>query len=61
LSIIGTTIEKIGFKTIAIGRGKDKEDLVRKLGARQYIDSKYQSCLRACQARRSQDGLIKGF
>ncbi len=34
---------KMGFKTIAIGRGKDKEDLVRKLGARQYIDSKSQN------------------
>jgi D-arabinose 1-dehydrogenase-like Zn-dependent alcohol dehydrogenase len=43
LSIIGTTIEKVGFKTIAIGRGKDKEELVRKLGARQYIDSKSQN------------------
>jgi len=34
---------KMGFKTIAIGRGKDKEDLVRKLGARHYIDSKSQN------------------
>lgn len=33
---------KMGFKTIAIARGKDKEELVRKLGARQYIDSKSQ-------------------
>jgi D-arabinose 1-dehydrogenase-like Zn-dependent alcohol dehydrogenase len=31
---------KMGFKTIAISRGKDKEDLVKKLGAIQYIDSK---------------------
>jgi D-arabinose 1-dehydrogenase-like Zn-dependent alcohol dehydrogenase len=31
---------KMGFNTIAIGRGKDKEELVRKLGARHYIDSK---------------------
>ncbi|MGC1725232.1 MAG: hypothetical protein WA755_07650, partial [Candidatus Acidiferrales bacterium] len=28
--------------TIAIARGKDKEQLVKKLGARQYIDSKSQ-------------------
>ena len=28
----------MGFKTIAISRGKDKEDLVKKLGAIQYID-----------------------
>jgi D-arabinose 1-dehydrogenase-like Zn-dependent alcohol dehydrogenase len=34
---------KMGFKTIAIARGKDKEDLVRKLGARHYIDSKSQN------------------
>jgi D-arabinose 1-dehydrogenase-like Zn-dependent alcohol dehydrogenase len=30
-------------KTIAIGRGKDKEDLVKKLGAAHYIDSKSQN------------------
>ena len=34
---------KMGFNTIAIGRGKDKEELVRKFGARQYIDSKSQN------------------
>src|SRR5215469_11141902 len=34
---------KMGFKTIAIGRGKDKEDLVKKLGAVHYIDSKSQN------------------
>ena len=34
---------KMGFKTIAIGRGKDKEDLVKKLGAAHYIDSKSQN------------------
>jgi D-arabinose 1-dehydrogenase-like Zn-dependent alcohol dehydrogenase len=34
---------KMGFNTIAIGRGKDKEELVRKLGARHYIDSKSQN------------------
>jgi D-arabinose 1-dehydrogenase-like Zn-dependent alcohol dehydrogenase len=34
---------KMGFKTVAIARGKDKEELVRKLGARQYIDSKSQN------------------
>src|SRR5258708_30413355 len=30
---------KMGFKTVAIARGKDKEPLVRKLGASHYIDS----------------------
>ena len=34
---------KMGFRTIAIGRGKDKEELVRKLGAIHYIDSKSQN------------------
>ena len=34
---------KTGFKTIAIARGKDKEELVRKLGAIHYIDSKSQN------------------
>jgi D-arabinose 1-dehydrogenase-like Zn-dependent alcohol dehydrogenase len=30
---------KMGFRTIAIARGKDKEPLARELGAVQYIDS----------------------
>jgi D-arabinose 1-dehydrogenase-like Zn-dependent alcohol dehydrogenase len=30
---------QMGFNTVAIGRGKDKEELARKLGARYYIDS----------------------
>jgi len=30
---------KMGFNTIAIARGKDKEPLARKLGAQHYIDS----------------------
>jgi D-arabinose 1-dehydrogenase-like Zn-dependent alcohol dehydrogenase len=34
---------KLGFKTIAISRGKDKEELVKELGAIQYIDSKSQN------------------
>jgi D-arabinose 1-dehydrogenase-like Zn-dependent alcohol dehydrogenase len=33
---------KMGFRTIAIARGNDKEALVRKLGAHQYIDSQAQ-------------------
>jgi D-arabinose 1-dehydrogenase-like Zn-dependent alcohol dehydrogenase len=33
----------MGFKTIAIARGKDKEQPVRKLGAIQYIDSQSQN------------------
>jgi D-arabinose 1-dehydrogenase-like Zn-dependent alcohol dehydrogenase len=34
---------KMGFNTIAIARGKDKEDLVMKLGATHYIDSESQN------------------
>lgn len=37
---------KMGFKTVAIGRGKDKEDLVKKLGAAHYIDSKSQDTVK---------------
>ena len=33
---------KMGFKTVAIARGKDKEPLARKLGAMHYIDSQTQ-------------------
>src|SRR6266487_3973533 len=31
---------KMGFRTVAIARGKDKEPLARELGARDYIDSR---------------------
>jgi D-arabinose 1-dehydrogenase-like Zn-dependent alcohol dehydrogenase len=30
---------RMGFQTIALGRGKDKEPLAKKLGAHRYIDS----------------------
>lgn len=33
---------KMGFRTVAIARGKDKEELARRLGARHYIDSQAQ-------------------
>lgn len=33
---------KMGFHTVAVARGKDKEALARKLGAAQYIDSQAQ-------------------
>jgi D-arabinose 1-dehydrogenase-like Zn-dependent alcohol dehydrogenase len=33
---------KMGFKTVAIARGKDKETLAKKLGAWRYIDSQTQ-------------------
>ena len=34
---------KMGFKTIGIARGQDKEPLARKLGAHHYIDSQSQN------------------
>ena len=33
---------KMGFKTVAIARGKDKEALAKKLGAARYLDSQAQ-------------------
>jgi D-arabinose 1-dehydrogenase-like Zn-dependent alcohol dehydrogenase len=33
---------KMGFKTVAIARGKDKEPLARKMGASHYIDNQAQ-------------------
>src|SRR3989441_10554402 len=30
---------KMGFRTVAVARGKDKEPLARQLGASHYIDS----------------------
>jgi D-arabinose 1-dehydrogenase-like Zn-dependent alcohol dehydrogenase len=36
---------KMGFNTVAIGRGKDKEELVMKLGARRYIDSRSENAV----------------
>jgi D-arabinose 1-dehydrogenase-like Zn-dependent alcohol dehydrogenase len=33
---------RMGFRTVALSRGKDKEDLARKLGAHQYIDASSQ-------------------
>src|SRR3954466_806270 len=33
---------KLGFKTVAIARGQDKEPLARQLGANHYIDSRAQ-------------------
>ena len=31
--------DQMGFRTVAIGRGKDKETLARKLGASEYVDT----------------------
>jgi D-arabinose 1-dehydrogenase-like Zn-dependent alcohol dehydrogenase len=36
---------KMGFRTIAIARGKDEEELVKKLGARLYIDNRSQNAV----------------
>ena len=40
---------KMGFRTVAIGGGPDKEPLARKLGAHDYIDAKAQDVSAALQ------------
>ncbi|MBS1850238.1 MAG: alcohol dehydrogenase catalytic domain-containing protein [Acidobacteria bacterium] len=40
---------QMGFRTVAIGRGKDKETLARKLGAHDYIDAADSSPAEALQ------------
>jgi D-arabinose 1-dehydrogenase-like Zn-dependent alcohol dehydrogenase len=41
---------KMGFDTVAIARGADKEPFVRKLGARHYIDSAAEDAAQRLQA-----------
>lgn len=41
---------KLGFETVAIARGKDKEPLARELGAHHYIDSQAEDAAAALQA-----------
>jgi D-arabinose 1-dehydrogenase-like Zn-dependent alcohol dehydrogenase len=40
---------RMGFETVALGRGKDKEALARKLGAHHYIDSGTQDAIAELQ------------
>jgi D-arabinose 1-dehydrogenase-like Zn-dependent alcohol dehydrogenase len=40
---------KMGFNTVAIGRGADKTDFAHKLGARHYIDSSSENVAEALQ------------
>lgn len=40
---------QMGFETVAVGRGKDKEALARKLGAHHYIDSGTEDAAAALQ------------
>jgi alcohol dehydrogenase len=42
--------DKMGFDTVAIGRGRDKEESARQLGARHYIDNAEQDMAQALQA-----------
>ncbi|QCR30427.1 alcohol dehydrogenase [Priestia megaterium] len=42
--------KKAGFRTVAISRGSDKEELVRQLGAHHYIDSEKEEPAKALQA-----------
>ncbi|MBT2650230.1 zinc-binding dehydrogenase [Bacillus sp. ISL-34] len=41
---------KAGFRTVAVSRGSDKENLVRQLGAHYYIDSEKENPAQALQA-----------
>jgi D-arabinose 1-dehydrogenase-like Zn-dependent alcohol dehydrogenase len=40
----------LGFRTVAVNRGRDKEELARSLGAHDYIDSKAEDPAKALQA-----------
>ncbi|HFK1812575.1 TPA: zinc-binding dehydrogenase [Bacillus cereus] len=42
--------KKAGFRTVAISRGRDKEELVRQLGAHHYIDSEKEDPAKELQA-----------
>ncbi|GAB1786154.1 alcohol dehydrogenase [Priestia megaterium] len=42
--------KKAGFRTVAISRGSDKEELIRQLGAHHYIDSEKEDPAQALQA-----------
>jgi len=41
---------RMGFRTIAIGRGRDKDPLARKLGAHEYIDTDVSAAPAALQS-----------
>ncbi|HVU70270.1 MAG TPA: zinc-binding dehydrogenase, partial [Ktedonobacteraceae bacterium] len=41
---------RLGFRTVAVSRGKDKEQLARELGADEYIDAATQNPAQALQA-----------
>ena len=43
-------MQKAGFRTVAISRGVDKEELIRQLGAHHYIDSVKEDPVLALQA-----------
>lgn len=40
---------KLGFDTVAVSRGRDKEELARSLGARHFVDSRESDVARALQ------------
>jgi D-arabinose 1-dehydrogenase-like Zn-dependent alcohol dehydrogenase len=49
---------RMGFRTIAIARGKEKEPLARELGAHQYIDSSERDPAQALQAMGGADAIV---
>jgi D-arabinose 1-dehydrogenase-like Zn-dependent alcohol dehydrogenase len=49
---------RLGFRTIAVNRGRDKEELARSLGAHEYIDSEAGDVAAAIQARGGAKAII---
>ena len=49
---------RMGFHTVAIARGKEKESLARELGAHEYIDSLAQDAAQALQKRGGANAIL---
>jgi hypothetical protein len=49
-SAISASSLRLGFRTVAVNRGRDKEKLARSLGAHEYIDSAASDPAQALQA-----------
>jgi alcohol dehydrogenase len=49
---------RLGFRTVAVNRGRDKEELARSLGAHDYIDSTAEDPSQALQARGGAKAII---
>jgi alcohol dehydrogenase len=49
---------RLGFRTVAVNRGRDKEKLARSLGAHEYIDSAASDPAQALQAMGGAQAII---